>query len=384
MPTGIGWERVDRDNPTCTGKCAAGEVAVGAIIEWVGTQQDQEFKFAIGGCSQRRQSVVLTGLLPETQLKRTNDVAAAKRRQHCGARYRVEHGLQRSQRSALRFSEVAAANHHHHVALCELGHNSGIGKCLRDHRRTAPRCVPLGAPCIPTHAGLLGRELDQLGALLFDRIAKTEIEDRQLLFEVGAEQDHRWSVSRLGYRRPVQSEDLSWQAIAELSVASLDANRIGQLGPRVGTLVGAAGTADQADRTGTASIECTLNQLPRHRCGATPRRFSVSVSSSNEWRGEALVRLDRFKVEATAIAHPTPVDRFNVDALEPQQFVAARIDRDPATDRTRRAGRLDLFKIPRSGLEAIRLGGQRANRADLHDVAREVRREGLVRERVDL
>ena len=49
-----------------------------------------------------------------------------------------------------------------------------------------------------------------------------------------------------------------------------------------------------------------------------------------------------------------------------------------------RARRLDLLEVPRPGLEAVRLGRERADRADLHGVAPEVRRERVVGEGVDL
>ena len=97
--------------------------------------------------------------------------------------------------------------------------------------------------------------------------------------------------------------------------------------------------------------------------------------------GQAEIGVDGFEVEAAAVAQPTPVDRVGVDALVAQQFVATRLDDGATTDRTGRAGRLALREVPGAGLEAVRLGGERTDRADLHGVAREVRHERLVGER---
>ncbi len=94
--------------------------------------------------------------------------------------------------------------------------------------------------------------------------------------------------------------------------------------------------------------------------------------------------LDRLEAEAALVAQPAPVDRVDVDALVPQHAVTRRLHRDPATDRARGAGRLLLLEVPRSGLEPVRLRGERADRADLHGVAGEVRRERLVRKREHL
>ena len=92
----------------------------------------------------------------------------------------------------------------------------------------------------------------------------------------------------------------------------------------------------------------------------------------------------RLEVEAALVAQPAPVHRVAVDALVAQQLVAARLHGDAAPHRARRAGALGLVEVPRPGLEAVRLGRERPDRADLHGVAAEVRGERLVGEGHDL
>ena len=91
--------------------------------------------------------------------------------------------------------------------------------------------------------------------------------------------------------------------------------------------------------------------------------------------------MGRLEVEAAAVAQPAPVDRVGVDAEVAHELVARRLHDGAAADAARRARALDLLEVPRPGLEAVRRRGQRADRADLHRVAGEVRRERLVRER---
>src|SRR4029079_7958785 len=103
-----------------------------------------------------------------------------------------------------------------------------------------------------------------------------------------------------------------------------------------------------------------------------------------ERHGEAVVAVDRFPVEPATVAQPAPVDRVAVDAEVAYDVISTRLDHGAAPHRTRRARALRLVEIPRACLEAVRLRGERTDRADLHRVAAEVADEGLVGEREDL
>ena len=111
-------------------------------------------------------------------------------------------------------------------------------------------------------------------------------------------------------------------------------------------------------------------------CSSSSTRTSGAV--------EAVVAVDGLEVEPAPVAQPAPVDRVAVDALVAQQLVAARLHDRAAADGARGAGALGLLEVPRAGLEPVRLGGERADRADLHRVAAEVAGERLVGERRDL
>src|SRR5690606_31734567 len=100
--------------------------------------------------------------------------------------------------------------------------------------------------------------------------------------------------------------------------------------------------------------------------------------------GQPLVGLDGLEAEAALVAQPAPVDRVDVDAVDPQDAVAGAVDGGAAAHGAAGAGRLDLDQVPRAGLEPVRARRQGADRADLHRVAAVVRGEGVVREGVDL
>ena len=95
-------------------------------------------------------------------------------------------------------------------------------------------------------------------------------------------------------------------------------------------------------------------------------------------RVHAGVGVDVLVAVAALVAQPALVHGLRVDAEQPHQAVGRRLERAPAADRARLAGRLDGREVPRPGLEPVRPGGQRAHRADLDDVPREVGGERLV------
>ncbi len=102
-----------------------------------------------------------------------------------------------------------------------------------------------------------------------------------------------------------------------------------------------------------------------------------------QWAGQAVVALEGLERKPLLVGEPAPVDGIGVDAQEPQHLIARRLHGDAVTRRVG-VGALDLLEVPGPGLEPVRLGGQRAHRADLHGVAAEVARERFVGERVDL
>ena len=133
--------------------------------------------------------------------------------------------------------------------------------------------------------------------------------------------------------------------------------------------------AARASRTSwAAAVMATFHDVAARP--PSPRTSGASRRSSE---------LDGLEVEAAAVAQPAPVDR---DRSRRRGSARARRGDDCTTMRqptaARRARALDLLEVPRPGLEAVRRRGQRADRADLHGVAGEVRRERLVGERHDL
>ena len=87
---------------------------------------------------------------------------------------------------------------------------------------------------------------------------------------------------------------------------------------------------------------------------------------------------------AALVAQPAVVHRLGVDAEQPHEPVRRRLHRAAALHRARGARRLDRREVPGPGPEAVLARGERADRADLHGVAREVRVERLLFEVQDL
>ena len=119
--------------------------------------------------------------------------------------------------------------------------------------------------------------------------------------------------------------DLGGQAVAELGVDVVGAEHaLGELGPGVGVLVGEPGAAEHArpGRRRGAPASAAAAAVER----LAPRRPRASASPcADQRRAEAVVAVDRLEAEAALVAEPAPVHRVDVDALVPQDLVAARL-----------------------------------------------------------
>ena len=235
-------------------------------------------------------------------------------------------------------------------------------------------------------------ELDERGPVLDDRVAQAQVERAELFFRVGAEQhdDAARGASLVdgGARQP--EHDIGREPVGELCVDVVRAEHaFGQLGPCVRRFIGEACATEDPDARRAGFGERTSRGPQGLRPRGPHELITLGVElaervAAHERPAEAAFVVERLEAEALLVGKPAPVDRVAVDAHEAQHAVARRLDRDARADGVDDAGGLDLFEIPRAGLEAIRLRGERTHRADLHRVATEVRRERIVGEGVDL
>ena len=183
----------------------------------------------------------------------------------------------------------------------------------------------------------------------------------------------------VGAREP--EHDFGRQPVAELGVDVVGAEHaLGEARPRVRVLVGAACAAEQRDRLGTVQVERARGAASAAASSASGHDTSSSSPSLRTMRlADAGCRSapTRSRSGPCRTASPwftgsesTPsrrTSRFDVDC-----------ERAPALHRARVARRLDRLEVPRPGLEPVRRRGERADRADLHGVAGEVRGERLL------
>src|ERR1019366_8265460 len=97
-----------------------------------------------------------------------------------------------------------------------------------------------------------------------------------------------------------------------------------------------------------------------------------------------MLAVERLEAETPLVTKPALIDRVRVHTEESDELSRRGLRRVSTADRARGAGRLHLFQIPGSRLEAIRCRGQRANGTDLDGVAGKVGVEGPGRDRRDL
>ena len=220
-------------------------------------------------------------------------------------------------------------------------------------------------------------------------LTQTKKENRKFFAKVAGQRHDDASLRGLVDRRARERLDEgSVKTIAVLGVDVVGAQHAAQHPlPREGTLIGQGRPANGAESVGR-------RRGPSQQFGRLTERFAPThrdevAVSPNERFGDArrrvqrvrrlLVAVNRFQREAALVTQPPVIHRLAVDAQHARQSIARGLHRDTTAHGTRRAGALDLFQVPRSRVEAIGLGGQRADRADLHRVAREDRVEGLGR-----
>ena len=121
--------RVDRDHAPSARDRPSGEVGVGAVVERVGSEQDQDVDLAVGARPQCGQTVAIGFVRRETDLQGADDVAAAQRREDRASARRRAAAVPMPPRRA-RHREVRPAGDDHDVAGGELLGNRRVGQAF--------------------------------------------------------------------------------------------------------------------------------------------------------------------------------------------------------------------------------------------------------------
>ena len=117
---------------------------------------------------------------------------------------------------------------------------------------------------------------------------------------------------------------------------------------------------------------------------AGPRRAASPARTSGSPRRSSLLTASKPK-RPLSQSQPQLTGSTSTPTVAQHLVAATTATDDAAADRARRCRwTRPGLEVPRAGLEAVGLRGERADRADLHGVAAEVRRERLVGEGVDL
>ncbi len=432
VPVRVVREQVDRDHVRRRLQRPFGEFVVGEVGDRIRTQQDQRVDLAVRGGGQDparvesrrpgqfvgrdpparrdRRSTVLegdpTGQQPrhEPHVDRAVHVRPTKRGEEGRVLAPCQDPVRDVGRHARGFGERRTSEHHpQRPTRVVAEHFGGPGEDLGVDavgRRTATQQrvddVGPGAGARPHRGrGERGdaargrRDLDDLRAVPDPGVPQTQVQHAEFFLDVvGVHQDRAARGTGLGDGRPRQTEDQPGvEPVVELGVDVVGADHtLGELRPRVLRLVRQMGATEYGDTARSGVVERAGDGLGHPVEGVVPaHHFGLGLRvASGERFGEPLAPLEGLETEPAPVAQPRPVDGFGVDPVEAQQFVAGGVDHDPATHRTPGAGRFGVGEVPGPRLEPVGGRGERAHRADLHGVAREVRRELVVGERVDL
>ena len=208
----------------------------------------------------------------ETHVERSVHVAAAQGAQEPHVRVRRVDGGGGGHDPVGGLGDVGPAEHdgdgavgeerprRRHVVGMDAAHLHG-GRA----RQQRPHHVTGGAGAVQERGGgelgdggVVGGQLDDLHAVPRHGMPKPQEEDRELLLQVRCEQQHRAAgCAHLVDRGSREAEDdLGGETVTELRVDVVGAeDALGELGPRVGALVGEPSAAEHRDLVGRRGVE---------------------------------------------------------------------------------------------------------------------------------
>src|SRR6476620_7976426 len=102
-------------------------------------------------------------------------------------------------------------------------------------------------------------------------------------------------------------------------------------------------------------------------------RAEAAVPGADHRARDPLVRVEHLEGEAALVAEPPVVYLGVVSRVDPQHPLVADREADVALARAERADRAGLLDVPGPRAEAVGVGGERADGAELDDVAVEGR-----------
>ena len=416
-------ERVDRDHRADAVERFACEGAVGEVGQRVAAEHDERVDLAgrgraqdVGGVEPCRvgngtprggERGAAVGECDtsgkharrEPELERAVHVAAPQRRQEADVR-ELRERRRRAQRRVGPLGQRAATEHHDDRALALAQHRGGPGdrivatgripavhdahEALGHHSGLAGRAPQRDRR--RAHGRVGGREVDDRHTELHGGPAHAQVQHRQLFLEHGAEQHDRGGPVAVGDPRAGKTEHhLGRQPVAELGVDVIGAEHaLGEPGPRVGVFVAAARATEHRDAARTVQRLRPLEDRGRGVERLGPRLLDERAAAAHQRIDDPRVVVHVLESVPTLVAQPAVIHRLGIDAEKAHEPVARRLQRTSALHCARVARRLDRREIPRPRAKPVRLRGERADRADLHGVTREVRREGMVGKVEDL
>ena len=297
-----------------TGERAAGEVGVREVVERIGAEQHEQVD-----ARRRPRPTRMPAASRPPSCGREAELRARRRRCRAAApaapwrpgRRRARSCSARGGRRG-RLGEVGAPGDDDDRARRAAGRRSSCSASAACSGADRAGLDPDAAPGVAGQAGVGRASISMiLHRALLGGVAQPQEQDRQLLLEVGPEQDDRRRLRRLvdrrpraGRARPAGRPSPSWASRCG------DADGVGERGPGEGVLVRAPGAAEDGDaprpaagRAPRATSWAAASRATLHDVSASP----PSPRTSGAVRRSSAVR--RLEVEAAAVAQPAPVDR---------------------------------------------------------------------------
>ena len=195
---------------------------------------------------------------------------------------------------------------------------------------------------------------------------------------VGADQQGSLDLFQVFQRLPQPWKHRGCALIAEISLAQAMVNvrhaqTARQFLGQIQLFHGRGGRDEEADRFGPMAGDHVLQALG----GRFQRGFPLGLNAAEQRLGQPVVAIDAFVAEPVAVGNPGFIDLLVLARHDPLHLTALGMDEDVGAHRIMRRDGGMLHELPGPAAVAGRLGGQRANRAEINDVAGQFRNHAV-------
>ena len=281
----------------------------------------------------------------------------------------------------LRLRLLGIAGHRCQHASVRADGGGNVGQGLHPVGRIGQQAVGHRHGPVGRH-GIQGIDL----AAFACRLANALRQQRMVFAQVGADHQGALQIGQCGNRgaQPTHAAFMEEVGRAQAAVDVLAAQGARQVGREVQLFGGAVRAGQGADGVCAMGVLDLLQAIGHVLEGGLPVNGFPFAALLEHGRGQALVAVERFVGVAVAVGEPAFVDSLVFQGHDAHDAVVFHLHNQVGAGGIVRADRLATAQLPGAGAVAERLVGERAHRANVHHVARQLGVDGGADKALDL